>query len=84
MNYNPLEVNPLADSLMLVMGRNRDKKFISPEIFKDIERVAMKSLYYNPFDITVLNMLTFINQMSGNDTKAFEYSDKVKKIKQVI
>lgn len=83
-NYNPLVVNPLEDSLMMVMARNRDSKFISPEIFNDVERVALKSLYYNPFDINVLNILTFINQMSGNDLAARQYSDKVRKIKEVI
>lgn len=83
-NYNPLIVNPLEDSLMMVMARNRDSKYISPEIFKDMERVALKSLYYNPFDINVLNILTFINQMSGNEQEAIKYGDKVRKIKEVI
>ncbi|MFI3322959.1 MAG: DUF4919 domain-containing protein [Rikenellaceae bacterium] len=82
--YSPIEVNPMKDSLMFVMERNQDKNLISPEIFDDMEKVAIKSLAYNPFDISVLNMLTFINEMKGDVEKAMEYSHKVKMIKETI
>ncbi|MFI3315246.1 MAG: DUF4919 domain-containing protein [Rikenellaceae bacterium] len=82
--YNPLAVNPMKDSLMVVMQQNRDANFISPEIFNDMERVAIKSLAVNPFDMGVLNMLAFIYQMQGDRELSEQYAFKVRKIKEVI
>lgn len=82
--YNPIEVNPMKDSLMIVMQRNRDQNFISPEIFDDMERIAAKSLGYNPFDIGVLNILSFIYSTNGNDQKARSFNHRVNMIKDVI
>lgn len=82
--YRPLEINSMKDSLMVVMQRNQDDNFISPEIFGDMERIAKKSLSYNPFDLSVLNMLAFIYQMQGDEERAAEYRYKVEMIKEII
>lgn len=82
--YSPIIANPVKDSLMVVMQQNRDGGLISPEIYNDLKRVAAKSLVYNPFDIAVLNILTFIYQMEGNEEKAKEYGYKVSMIKETI
>ncbi len=82
--YSPLKVNPMEDSLMLVMQKNVDRDLISPDLFEDVKRITFKSLDVNPFDLQVLNMLAYIYYISGDSIMAKSYSDKVTKIKSVI
>ncbi len=83
-DYQPLQKRIYSDSLALVLSQNKDSLMLSPELFREVERLCLLSLQSEPFSMNFTNFLTYIYQMSGETELAKRYSYQLKMIKQAI
>lgn len=82
--YKPLEQTPYADSIALTLQQNIDPRGISPELYASLERQLCGALEDEPFNMSYLNLMTYISQMKGDMERAGQYSRKLNMVKSAI
>ncbi len=82
--YKPLEQTPYADSISLTLQQNIDPRGISPELYATLERQLKGALEDEPFNMSYLNLMTYIAQMNGNREQAEKYSRNLNGVKSAI
>lgn len=82
--YQPLEDSAYADSITMTLSRNMDKGGISPELYPRLKYLLGKALNERPFDMTYLNLLTYIEQMEGDMEQAVKTARKLDMVKKAI
>ncbi|MBR5465743.1 MAG: DUF4919 domain-containing protein [Alistipes sp.] len=71
--YKPLEANPdMEEMLALMKGMNPDK--VDHALLEQLLMRANAARMRDPFSPTILNVLTFVHQMLGNDGEAQRWS----------